>query len=170
MKLLRYVDRRARSGFDYHGCFLRPGSIVGYKDLHPSSDYPETAVLLEYAGAPRAISGWRRHMQGDVWLLWRQEADGWVEVARVCTPADEWAELLRDAARRALEAPTACPGEVRSRIRALIEAELAALSDAEQYSVVALLHDEFASRMSVGRQVGPKDVHTYPPGLRVLRK
>lgn len=169
LKLLQDVDRRARSGFDYYGCFLRPGAIVDYRELHPSSDYPETPVLLEYAGCPRPVAGWRRHDQGDVWILWTLAGTEWREVMRVCVPGPEWAELMRDAARRELRPAVLSPADVRARIRALIERELSALSDADQGFVAALLHDEFAARMAVGRQV--QELHTYPPsGLRVFRK
>lgn len=81
---------------------------------------------------------------------------GWRELGRAIATAWEWAVVLRPLALRALEKP----GEkndyeippdlhtIAGRISAFLDEQLGLLSPPDRFRLLAILHDQFATRLS----------------------
>jgi hypothetical protein len=156
-KLLRRVEPDSRTGFDFFGTLLRPGSQIARSELRPAPDYPERPLLLECAGSDG--SGWGHRRSPSVYILWVYDraSSAWVEMVRTTAPAWEWTERLGPLAQALLAdtAPRMPPGrasEVAGHILHYTDFELDTLPAGERTAALAILHDELAWR-SVGARV-----------------
>jgi hypothetical protein len=152
-KLLSRVDARAKDGFGFVGKFFRPGELVLESEL--GADYHQPApILLECSevaaaqGLPHGKRKWNK-----LYILWRYnlETQSWIEIARTQCHSDEWCETLREPARIALGKTSwdvvPSVAEVITRIRGMLDKELAELEDGAKRQVLGELHDQFAARL-----------------------
>lgn len=158
-KLLRHVDPDADHAFGFEGVFLRPGATVSDAQLHPSPDYPETPILLEYARGPAyGIPGHKRC--DSIYILWRYDhhSNEWREIGRAVSVAWEWAIELRPLATRALREARSCSDSLQvevmpdipaiaGRITVFLDRELTTLEAPQRMKVLGVLHDVFAARL-----------------------
>lgn len=153
LKLLRHVEEHARSGFDYHGEFLTPGKMVCWADVRPTIEYPEVPVLLECAGIAKPGRGHNRSEYLYILWQWCPIRNAFVELARSSSVASEWATDLEIPARRAIgeRRPEPDPGDVRRRIADYLSRELERALPPDRFRILAVIHDELASRMAQGR-------------------
>lgn len=176
-KLIESVDPRGLDAFSWHGRFLRPGDLIDERDLNPPG-YPAQPLLLEFAPAEGAASGWRRHQAGDEWILWawRARTGQWEKLGSTTATGSEWANVLRPIALAHLEPPPAVwrrtLTEARQRITAAIDAEIDAVEPLYRPALLSIVHDLCARRAcslpdpaenSEGRSVGknvPTDLHS----------
>ncbi len=143
------MDADAQSGFGFEGKLLRPGSVVTDAQLRPSADYPEIPVLLEYSRMP--ANGKRGHNRVDaLYILWRLHGSEWREIGRSHSASWEWAVDLRPLAVRALAQKAVLAPDlsaVQNRIAASLAQELRGLEAVQQWRVLAIIHDQLASRL-----------------------
>lgn len=157
MKLLSSVDTEAHNGFGFHGCFLRAGAWVTWPELHPTRDYPEIPVLLEYSKAPAYGEPGKRRADA-LYVLWRwvPELHQWREIGRAASFAWEWAVDFRPLAIRALTEgrgtitaePALDLAEIAGEIGDFLDKRLDILKPADRERILGILHDEFATRFS----------------------
>jgi hypothetical protein len=154
-KLLKRIDPRSRSPFEWRGRFFRPGAWVEENALWPDGTFPRTPLLVEHAGAEAPARGHNRHRCDNTVILWRYDrATGqFAEVGRVAAPAGLWMHLLEPLVRECFAremgmAPAADLDLIRSRITQFLQAELRLITDAERGRVLTLVHDELAARFS----------------------
>lgn len=132
----------------FEGTFLRSGSAVDEAKLRPAPEWPETPLLIEFAG--KAAPG---RDAADVHILWRwsESAGQFEEIARVFSQGNEWFYHLAPVVRRLLNSPepdyTAIARTVSSRVLDLLDRELQALADEGRERVMAMLWDQFAARL-----------------------
>lgn len=172
MKLLRRFEPLTRV-FVWKGRIFRPGATILETDLWPDGSFPRIPLLVEFAGAENPAKGWNRHKSDETAILWRYErSDGkdgeFVEVGRVVAPNGIWALLLEPLVREAMaqQSGTAVPdfGTVRDRIAKFLAAELDLVGDADRARLLAIVHDELASRIAQWGE--PGSVELVP--LRVV--
>ena len=98
-KLLTRVSLHARTGFDFEGTLLQPGSWISRATL------PNSAILLEMAPHPSPAHGHLRYQQGDVYLLWRYNPDhnDWTQIVSITAPGWAWPAILAPLAIAALQ-------------------------------------------------------------------
>lgn len=156
-KLLSRVDPEAYNGFGFEGIILRPGRTFTEAELRPP-DFPSTPILLEYVGPSGPKRGHNRNAQ--LYILWRyeQELRQWVELGRARSVSWEWALDLRPLAVRALREARGSEMQVlpnlvmiAGRIAVFLDTELQPLERSDRERVLAVLHDEFASRIVAAR-------------------
>ena len=97
------------------GIYFRCGSSVEESALHPTPEYSETPLLLEYAGRDHTGRGHNR--SNDIHVLWQWNAaeSEWRELARVLSRGPEWFHHLAPIVRRELHAqPVALSSGIRS--------------------------------------------------------
>lgn len=153
-KLLSRVDPEATHGFGFEGTLWRPGATLTDAEIRPGPEYPEIPIVLEYTPGPvYGIPGRRR--RDSIYILWRYErdCDAWSELARAASVAWEWAIDLRPIAVRALReahgTAIAVVDElpaVSRRIATFLDLEMQRLEQRDRQRLLAVLHDEFASR------------------------
>jgi hypothetical protein len=164
-KLLSRVSPDAENGFGFEGTLLRPGHRVPWTELWPTPDHPKIPILLECAGAAsgKAASGWRRHGQEDLYILWRFDPvdKKWRELGRSVSDSWTWAIDLRPLAIRAIEESKGTAVEVFAdfmlviqRLQRLLDLELDKLPHKERGRAIAVLHDELCSRLLRVKAVG----------------
>lgn len=133
---------------------FRCGSHVELSDLRPTPEYPETPLLLEYAGNDRSGRGHRRSR--DIHILWRLNAERgeFEELARCLSQGSEWFDHMAPIARREIERGAPKPvnfadeaGAATRRVLALLDDELSALEDEGRDRVLSFLSDQFTARL-----------------------
>lgn len=146
--ILRVFPRRQVGAFE--GVMLRCGSRIDETALWPAPDYPETPLLVEYAGSDRSGRGHNR--SNDVHVLWKYDAAGqdWIEIARVISQGPEWVMHLLPIVQQLLANPGVNFAEVAveasGRVLALLDRELDVLEDEGRGRVMSFIFDQFASR------------------------
>jgi len=152
VKLLEKVAPDANTGFGFSGAFFQPGKSVPAGVLRPPG-FPATPVVLECVG----VFGGRGHVRGEcLYILWQLDGNRWRELGRASSHAWEWSVDLGPLAARAIEAgrSAACVevlpslASVEQRIRRALDRELERLEPRDRRRVVAILHDELASRFA----------------------
>lgn len=151
--LIQRICPRRTLGNVFEGRRLRPGARVREADLKPTPDYPDTPLLLEYAGSDRSGSGHKR--SSHTYILWRFEpSEGkWLELVRVEAEALEWIETIRPVAlrnftSRALDlTPILRAGEAASRVLIVLEAELEVMDIADRAVFLGYLYEQFTARL-----------------------
>jgi hypothetical protein len=154
-KLLKRVDPRSRSPFEWQGKFLRPGSTIPESALWPDGSYPRVPLIVEFAGAEHPARGWRRHECDETVILWRYERaqSQFAEVGRVLAPGAMWMRLLEplvlDAMRSEFSGvPPPDFERIRERISRTIAAELDLIRDEDRARVLTAVHDELAGMIA----------------------
>jgi hypothetical protein len=156
-KLLKLVDPRSRTAFEWKGNFLSPGTTIPEANLWPNGTFPRTPLIVEFAGAETPARGHARHLSDNTVILWRYERsegkDGkFVEVGRVVAPAGMWRMLLeplvRDAMAREAGFVALDFDLIRSRITRVIAAELDMVGNGDRARLLTLVHDELAGRIA----------------------
>lgn len=156
-KLLKRVDPRSHSPFEWKGRIFRSGSSILESDLWPDGTFPRKPLIVEFAGAENPARGWNRHNSDNSVILWRYERpegkDGeFVEVGRVVAPGAMWPllmePLVRDAMAQEMGFPKLDLDVVRSRIARVLSAELDLVEKADRGRILTLVHDELAARIA----------------------
>jgi hypothetical protein len=155
-KLLKRVDPRSRSPFEWHGKVCRPGSWILESELWPDGTYPRIPLIVEHAGAENPARGWNRRQSDNTVVLWRYDRvkGGFEEVGRVAAPPGRlWAHLLEPLVRDALardmgESPTPDLDLIRDRLSRFLAAEFDIIPEADRAAVLTLVHDELAGRIA----------------------
>lgn len=154
-KLLNYVDPDAHTGFGFEGKFMLPGKTVTEAELCPP-EYPATPILLEYAGP---VGGARGHKRNEyLYILWRYEREEnvWAELGRSQSVSWEWTHDLGPIAIRALREARGPVSAVEvmanlvlisGQISVFLDTTLRHLDHRDRARVLAVLHDQFASRL-----------------------
>lgn len=134
---------------------LRPGAWVTRAELHPSAEYPEIPVLLEYSVAPARDVGLARRSPS-LYVLWRWQPDlrQWRELGRVASDSWDWAIDLRPLAIRALaqgrgetaDAAAVDLSRIARDISVFLDKQLEILPPADRARLIGILHDQFATR------------------------
>lgn len=153
VKLLSFVDPEAQHGFGFEGKLLRPGASLSPAELRPADHFPEIPIVLEYLPGP--AHGRKRRDQ--VYILWRLDWDTheWREIARAVSESWHWASELRPIAVRALKEArsrhdlVALPDlhAIERRIAHFLDSELKPLDASDRVRVIAMLHDQLASKL-----------------------
>ena len=151
-KLLLRVYPRRTNGLDpYDGQLLTPGSVIEQAELWPTTEYPATPLLLEYAGSDQSGRGHKR--SNSIYILWRFELvrSEWAEVARAVSQGDDWrtylvpiafAEINRGSPPRdATYAAGVC-----SRILGALDSELDRLTIDDRNMVMHFIYEQFTAR------------------------
>jgi hypothetical protein len=143
-----YPRRTMANAFD--GVLLKPGSLIDEAALWPTPEYPETPILLEYAGNDHTGRGHRR--SNDIYLLWRYERDRkcWVELVRTTSQGAEWIEHLKPIAilelrRDSLPDAFSAAG-VSAAVLAALDRQLELLDPLERHLAMAFVYQEFTAR------------------------
>lgn len=156
-KLLKLVDPRSRTAFEWKGDLLAPGSTIPESQLWPNGTFPRTPLIVEFAGAENPGRGHNRHLSDNTVILWRYERsdaqDGkFIEVGRVSAPAGMWAMLLEPLVRDAMAKESGFVALdfdlIRSRISRVIAAELDLVGNGDRARLLTLVHDELAGRIA----------------------
>ncbi|HEX4138392.1 MAG TPA: hypothetical protein VHY84_27525 [Bryobacteraceae bacterium] len=147
-QLIRNVNRHGPIPFD--GRFFKTGSRVEESDLRPDPEWPETPLLIEYAGNDRSGRGHRR--ANDIHVLWKFEHHEWIEIDRITSQGPEWWHHLQPAVLRELAAPLVnlaeLAGKATDRILDMLDRELDVLEDDGRKRVMSFLYDQFTARMT----------------------
>lgn len=151
-KLLCRVDPDPSSGFSFHGRIAKPGAMVEYAWLWPTSEYPADPLLLEYVA--NVGRGHEAQLTGMLYVLWRFDAHTreWSELARAAGFATEWIIILGPIAAHTLR-PARKPAAreemaaIAGRIAAAVDLELTGLEGGERYQVLDVVHNQLAIRM-----------------------
>jgi hypothetical protein len=135
----------------FSGKIFKCGSTVDEAELWPTSRYPVTPLLLEYAGSDR--SGWGHRRSKDIHILWRYAGGGkWDEIARTLSEGPEWFTYFAFIVKREMVRPEIDhAGEAReasARLCALIDGELAPLAAEGRARTVSFLYNEIAARFA----------------------
>ena len=152
-KLLIKVDPDAENGFGFEGTLLRPGKTIEWAALWPTPEHPRIPVLLECASTENPERGHNRHQCEDLYILWKFDLGRgmWIELARTASASWTWALDLRPIAVRALDDSAGLEvvgfDQVVSRIDQMLDLELRKLPRQDRARAVAVLHDQFCSRM-----------------------
>lgn len=154
-KLLDSVDAGAVDGFGFVGRFLKPGQLIEESELFAGR--PCSPIVLECTQVEGSRGARDKRRWESLYILWRWDAGEWREIARAQSLSSDWALQLRDAARIALGrtswAVQPRVAEVATRIRGLLDLELAPLDAAQRGKVLADLHDQFAGRIVAAEDV-----------------
>jgi len=149
---------RVNGRADFEGPLFRCGADIDEAALHPTPEYPEIPLLIEFAGQDRAG---RLHRRADGYggrqyrylhLLWSWNAKrgDWEEVARIVSEGAEWLHDLAPIVRRLIASPprrfVEVAGDATARILATLDGELAVLEDEGRERVMAFLYDQFTAR------------------------
>jgi hypothetical protein len=135
----------------FEGVLLKPGSTIEYRALWPDATYPETPVLLEYAGTEGTGTGHNRRNQ--IHVLWRFDLQrrAWVEVIRTRTEAAEWIGQLAPIALREIGGPPPPdPVIAVNFVRAFLaqlDRDLAVLAAADRAAALNQLFEQVAARL-----------------------
>jgi hypothetical protein len=135
----------------FEGKLLKPGTLIDEAELWPTPEYPETPLLLEYAGNDHTGRGHRR--SNDIYLLWRFDRARrcWVELIRATCQGADWIEQLKPIAfaelGRALAPPdpNAAAG-ISGRVLSVLDHELEMLGAGDRHLVMAFVYQEFSAR------------------------
>ena len=147
--VLRVYPERTINPFE--GRLLRCGSKVEEAALRPSGEYPETPLLIEFAGSDRSGKGHNR--SSDVHVLWKFDRGGaaWIELARVKSRGAEWIEYLKPIVIRELGRTQLSSADVAwnasQRILVALDRELELLQRAARAETMVFLYDAFAARL-----------------------
>lgn len=154
-KLLKRVDPRSRSPFQWEGKFFNPGTWILESQLWPDGTFPRHPLLLEFAGAEKPARGWNRHQSENTVILWVYERTSgeFLEVGRVHAPGGLWASLIEPLVRDCLSRDAGEPAApdldaIRARITRVLSAELNLITDSDRYRVLCVIHDELAGRIA----------------------
>jgi hypothetical protein len=145
-QLIRRVNMRGSIPFE--GRLLRTGAAIEEADLRPTPEWPETPLLIEYAGNDRSGHGHRR--SNDLHILWRFDAGEWIEIARISSQGPEWHYHLVPIVRREIcSAPVnfvEVAGKITELVLALLDHELDGLEDEGRARTMSFLYDKFTAR------------------------
>jgi hypothetical protein len=154
-KLIRRVREIRTGGFEFEGKFLRPGARLTLEQLRPSPEYPSTPIIIEYARGAKYGPGLRRREY--LYIAWRfdVECHQWRELGRAVGIGAEWTDVLRPIivcalkqARGDVPAIALDVQAVADRISAFLDAELMPLDEPDRRRIIAVVHDQFAFRLS----------------------
>jgi hypothetical protein len=144
-----HPDRTMVNAFE--GALFKPGSRVEYSALWPNDRYPETPLLLEFAGSDYSGHGHNRSNQ--IHVLWRFDTDGlvWEEIARTLSQDAGWIMNLIPIALRELGGPAAVDAalaaDVSAGVLSRLDAELGALAQSDRDLVLNLVFEQVTARM-----------------------
>jgi hypothetical protein len=153
------VLRATRSGLRRFegGVYFRCGSTVEESALHPEG-YPETPLIIEYAGSDRAggmhyrPNGYGRKVYRDIHILWRFDAarGEWDQLARVLSQGPEWVDDIAAIVRREIAAPPVnfveASRHVATCVLELLDRELSELEEEGRGRAMSFLYDQFTAR------------------------
>lgn len=160
MCLIRRVcDNQTAIAFD--GKHFRCGIAIDDSELWPDDEYPQTPLLLEYAGldyeAPleRPGSGFGGKRRPLVHLLWRYEKDRreWHELARTSSVDSEWVAHFVAIARIEMErgGRRATPIDIAARASwrwmETLDQELRALNAEERVIALGMVYEQITARV-----------------------
>jgi len=133
----------------FEGQYLKCGSKVERSELRPDPSYPETPLLLEFAGSDR--SGHGHNLSNSIYILWRLTDHGWVEVGRALATGADWVPQIRFLALRELGGPPPADPQLASQtarqlVRRLDE-EFRTLSAADRQIALGMVYEQVAARM-----------------------
>jgi hypothetical protein len=161
-KLLCRVHPDRMMGHAFEGIYLKPGTRVGISALRPSDDYPETPLLLEFAGSDHTGRG--HHRSNQIYILWRFRRGEWVEVVRTLSKGAEWIHTIRAVALREIGGPPppdpALAAGVVERFLGQIDRELGELAAADRGIALSLFFEQMAARLCSAGEL--------PDGVRQL--
>jgi hypothetical protein len=152
-------DNRTAIAFD--GKHFRCGIAIDDSELWPNDEYPQTPLLLEYAGldyrAPleRLASGFGGKRRPLVHILWRWERDRgeWRELARVSSVDNDWVAHFVAIARVEIErgGRAVSAGEIalRASVRWIeaLDRELNQLEGEERAIALGLVYEQVTARV-----------------------
>lgn len=148
MLVLRAFPRASVCAFE--GTLQRTGSRVPEASLWPTPEYPETPLLIEYAGHDRSGRGHRR--SNDLHVLWRYDPELgiWIELARVWSQGPEWYHHLLPIVLAQLRAScqndVEIAGKATERVLHVLDRELAVLPIDGRDRAMSFLYDAFTAR------------------------
>lgn len=142
----------------FEGILLKPGSRVEHGALWPNAGFPDTPLLIEFAGSDRTGSGHNRSKQ--IHILWRFDLKKteWVEIARTLSLGSDWIPHLVAIALKELGGPPPPDAteavKASSRFLSGLDSELRALGEGEQGMVLNLVYEQVAARLiKVGQEI-----------------
>jgi hypothetical protein len=148
--LLRVYPHRSWNAFD--GSPVKPGALVDESALWPTAEYPETPLLLEYAGNDHSGRGHNRSL--DIYLLWRYDRAQarWTELMRCKSQGLEWIESMKPVALQELARTAPAPDpwtadRVSILVLSLLDIELEKLGPAERHLAMSFVYQEFSARV-----------------------
>jgi hypothetical protein len=147
-QLIQRVNRRGPIPFE--GRLLRTGSKIEEADLRPDTEWPETPLLIEYAGNDRSGRGHIRSR--DIHVLWKFQNHEWIELSRATSHGPEWWYHLKPAVLRELSMPEVnyveLAGKASERVLELLDRELDQLPPGEgRERALSFIYDQFSARM-----------------------
>lgn len=147
--LLRRVHPERSNARTFEGKYLKCGSRVEAAQLRPDLSYPEKPVLIEFAGTDRTGSGHNR--SADIHVLWRLEADGWLEIARTICKGADWVQQLRPLAMREVGGPPAADPhlafQTAKQLVNRLDEDFLNLSASDRQVALGLVYEQIAARM-----------------------
>jgi hypothetical protein len=140
------------AGLAFPGKLFRCGRAVEESELWPEEGYPETPLLIEFAGRDRVGRGHNR----STWLhvLWRYDLHRreWAELCRASSVGAEWVEYLKPAILAELRNEPRCPVDAAARasgkVLMLLDGELDQLSDEERRLAMTLVYEQVTARLA----------------------
>lgn len=146
-----------RGPLPFEGKLFRTGKAVELAELRPTDEWPETPLLIEYAGKDR--TGWRRGRKcNDIHILWRlKPAAGaaaepeWLEITSIKSQGPEWHTHMQQSVLIELRAAPVNFVEVASqaseRVLTVLDHELSGLEDEGRGRLLSFLQDQFTARL-----------------------
>lgn len=151
--LVLTCPRIARDPFRLERVIFRPGKTIPESQLWPDERAPRIPVLIECARSPRSFAGVCAHKGEVVYVLWRYDAQEWLEVARCYSMHGEWWPALHPLILRELARSNATPPDpdlaaIAERTAAYLDTQISDLSDAERSTMLVKLHEQLLARIA----------------------
>ena len=156
----KLILRVSRSIPVFEGTFFRTGSLVDETKLRPTEEYPETPLLIEFAGTDgtkaRDSTGCGHRRLSSIHILWRFDRDQktWEELARVRSyGGGEWFHHMAPIVKRELAAyrrpanAAEDAAKASSRVLAVLDNELDRLDRDGRSRAISMLYDQVTARL-----------------------